>query len=291
MGSLPVGSQHPDITKDMNQTKLQEKLQVAKLACIVAGNIQKDFYNTCFEVETKSSDCDLVTTVDRKCDDAITQIISSLCPDDNLMTEESFHEGDLINLDRTWVVDPLDGTTNYAHGFPHFAVSIAYVVNGEPQLGVVYDAMKNEMFYAVKGQGAFMNERPITVSKAKNLEEALLATGFPYDVHIKPQDNMDYFLQFMTICHGVRRAGAAALDLAYLACGRLDGFWELRLAPWDVAAGSLIVEEAGGRITDFYGRPLQYGLRRINIVGGNSPNLHNEIVEICKASPVAAQFG
>jgi myo-inositol-1(or 4)-monophosphatase len=265
------------------------KLQVARLACQVAGNIQKESYCQNIVVETKSSGIDLVTAVDRRCDEAIREVIASLCPDDELLTEETFEEGDFINLDRTWVVDPLDGTTNYAHGFPHFAVSIAYVVEGQPQVGVVYDVMKDELFHAIRGQGAFLNDRPIRTSQVPHLGEALLATGFPYDTHIKPRDNMDYFLKFMSLCHGVRRPGAAALDLAYLACGRLDGFWELRLAPWDVAAGSIIVEEAGGVISDFFGEPINYGQRRINIVGGNSQAIHQEIVEICKDSPVAAQ--
>lgn len=269
---------------------LKQKLYVAKLACIEAGALHKEYYQTGVCVETKSSGIDLVTAVDRKCDDAITDILQTLCPDDRLMTEESFEEGDIINLDRTWVVDPLDGTTNYAHGFPYFAVSIAYVVEGKPLVGAIYDAMKGEMFHAVKGEGAFMNGKPISVSCVNRLDESILATGFPYDTHVKPRDNMDYFLKFMTICHGVRRAGAAALDLAYLASGRIDGFWELRLAPWDVAAGSLIVEEAGGIITDFFGRPLNYGVRRINIVGGNNASVHQEIVDICKDSPVASQI-
>jgi myo-inositol-1(or 4)-monophosphatase len=278
-------------TTHLNSIDLAQKLHVAKLACLTAGEIHKANYQTGICVETKSSGIDLVTAVDRQCDETITQILKDLCPDDLLMTEESFEEGDLINLDRTWVVDPLDGTTNFAHGFPYFAVSIAYMVEGQPQLGVVYDAMHNECFHAIRGQGAYLNGKPIRVSGVDRLDQSLLATGFPYDTHIKPQDNMDYFLKFMTICHGVRRAGAAALDLAYLAAGRLDGFWELRLAPWDVTAGSLLVEEAGGKISDFFGNPLNFGVRRINIVGGNTPAVHQEIVDICKASPVAAQVG
>ncbi|MBY0404969.1 MAG: inositol monophosphatase [Cyanobacteria bacterium] len=269
---------------------LSQRLQIAKLACIAAGNIQKEFYAQKILIETKSSGIDLVTEVDRRCDELIRHTIQSLSPSDQLLTEESFDEVDgIIQLDNTWVIDPLDGTTNYAHGFPHFAVSIAYVIEGIPHVGVVYDVMKNEMFHAIKGHGAFLNDKPIKVSDVQGLSGSLLATGFPYDTHIKPKDNIDYFLQFMSVCHGVRRAGAAALDLTYMACGRIDGFWELRLAPWDVAAGKLIAEEAGGKITDFFGKELNIGIRRINIVGSNGSGLHDEIVDICKVSPVALQ--
>jgi myo-inositol-1(or 4)-monophosphatase len=273
----------------ITEESLQQRLHVAKLACMVAGNMHRESYQTNVSVMTKSSGIDLVTRVDQECDEAISAVIRSLCPHDRLLTEESFEDADQIKLDCTWVVDPLDGTTNYAHGFPYFAVSIAFVVDGVPQVATVYDAMHNEMFSAIRGQGAFLNDRPISVSATTDLSQSLLATGFPYDTHIKPEDNMAYFMKFMATCHGVRRAGAAALDLAYTAAGRLDGFWELRLAPWDVLAGALIIEEAGGQVSDFFGEGLNFAQRKINIVGSNGSPIHQQIVDICKDSPVAAQ--
>jgi myo-inositol-1(or 4)-monophosphatase len=265
--------------------ELSQRLHAAKLACTVAGNLQRRHYQQSFTIDTKSSGIDLVTSVDKACDEAISQAIAALFPQDRLLTEETYQEDQAILLDNTWVIDPIDGTTNYAHGFPHFSVSIAYVAQGVPQIGVVFDAMRNEMFWAVRGYGAYMNERRIQVSRVPALSSALLATGFPYDTQVKPEDNMGLFLNFMTRCHGVRRAGSAALDLAYVACGRLDGFWELRLSPWDVAAGVLLVEEAGGLTADFCGAPLTLAQRRIDILAANNQALLDEIVTVCK-SPV-----
>ncbi len=268
---------------------LQKRLEIAVRAAQQAAKIQRECYQTDVGVQIKSSDVDLVTVVDRQCDELISRVLEEESgraglPSATMITEESFEEGTFFDMEQSWVVDPLDGTTNYAHAFPHFAVSIAFMQKGQPMAGVIYDTMKDELFTAVRGSGAFLNGRKISVSAIDDLERSLLATGFPYDRHVKPEDNMGYFLTFMMKCHGVRRAGSAALDLAYVASGRLDGFWELRLSPWDVAAGSLLVEEAGGRITDFAGKPLKYDVRRINIIGSNTA-LHDPIVEICQASP------
>jgi myo-inositol-1(or 4)-monophosphatase len=268
---------------------LQRRLHVAKLACLTAGQLHRESYQTNVAIKTKSSGIDLVTHVDEEADRAIRDILTSLCPQDKVMTEETYEDSHQFDFSQTWVVDPLDGTTNYAHGFPYFAVSIAFVVDGVPQVATVYDAMHQELFSAVRGQGAYLNDLPISVSRNNDLTQSLLATGFPYDTHIKPEDNMGYFLKFMSSCHGVRRAGAAALDLAYTACGRLDGFWELRLAPWDILAGALLIEEAGGQISDFFGDTLNFAQRKINIVGSNGSPLHQQIVDICKESPIAVQ--
>ena len=154
-----------------------------------------------------------------------------------------------------WVVDPLDGTTNYAHGFPHFGVSIGVEVDGERAVGVIYDPIRDELFSAVRSGGAFLNGARISVSETRELERSLLGTGFAYDVHRAEVDNLDYFGRFLKRAQAVRRAGSAALDLAYVACGRFDGFWELNLHPWDVAAGLLLVDEAGGRTSDLQGGP------------------------------------
>jgi myo-inositol-1(or 4)-monophosphatase len=223
-------------------------------------------------VQTKSTSIDLVTQVDIDSDTTIRQILSEACSEtDKLITEESYTEGEPLDMSQAWVVDPLDGTTNYAHGFPHFAVSIAWVESGIPKVGVIYDPFKNELFTAIAGEGAMRNGVPCHVSQVHNLDTALLATGFPYHLRLvhSSENNIDLHTDFLRRVHGVRRAGAAALDLAYVACGRLDGFWELHLAPWDVAAGILIIREAGGQVANFAGRSINLCHRHIQIVGAN----------------------
>ncbi len=253
-------------------------LDIARLAAQTAGKIQKEYYQRAgLRIDCKSSEKDLVTEADRACDEAVIQLLREKCPQDSILTEESFQEGSEIDLSRAWVLDPIDGTTNFAHGFPFFCVSIAYLVNGQPEVGVVYDAMHDECFHAIRGQGAYLNDQPMTISQIDRLDKALLATGFPASVSL--QDNMRNFQSFMEKTHGVRRAGSAALDLVYVACGRLDGFWELGLSPWDVAAGALIVQEAGGLATASDSGPLRLDQRRIDILAVNNPMLQAQIIE------------
>ena len=166
-----------------------------------------------------------------------------------------------------WIIDPLDGTTNYAHGYPIFCVSIALEVEGEILLGAVYNPMLKELFVAQKGEGASLNGSPIAVSGTTDLAKALLGTGFPYDLRENRNNNMNFFRALAMNAQAVRRAGAAALDLAYVAAGRFDGFWELRPMPWDTAAGWLLVTEAGGVVTDLFGAP--YGIHSPHILAGN----------------------
>lgn len=276
--------------------ELEIRLNIAKEAAREAARIQRENFHTNFLVEAKSSGIDLVTSIDKQCDQLIRTLIQERCEAAGfgpqvLLTEETFIENStIIDLEDAWIVDPLDGTTNYAHGFPHFAVSIAYAIKGSPCVGVVLEVSRNELFHAVRGHGAFLDDTPLKPSAVTSLKQALLATGFPYDTHVRPEDNMGYFQKFLGVCHGIRRAGAAAVDLAYVAAGRLDGFWELRLSPWDVAAGALIIEEAGGLVSDFHGLPLNYGLRRINIAASNGGPLHDEIIDICKGSPTAIRY-
>jgi myo-inositol-1(or 4)-monophosphatase len=206
-------------------------------------------------IQTKSSPIDLVTDVDHACDALILERILRAHPDDEVLTEETgTREGRGASGVR-WVVDPLDGTTNYAHGFPHFAVSIGIELHGEGVAGVVYDPMRDEMFSALREHGAFLNGEPIRVSRTAELARAMLATGFAYDVHTAQANNIEPFVHFLKRVQAIRRAGSAALDLAYVAAGRFDGFWELHLSAWDVAAGLVLVGEAGGRATDFAGGP------------------------------------
>jgi len=219
-----------------------------------AGGIQRDRYETSLDVGTKSSAIDLVTEVDRACEALVVETLERERPRDAILAEEGGGRG---REDATyrWVVDPLDGTVNFAHGYPAFCVSIGLEREGERVLGVVYEPLRDELFHATRGGGAFRNGRRIQVSSAGALGEALVATGFAYDVREALEDNLDHFARVAKRAQGIRRGGAAALDLGYVACGRLDGYWELKLHPWDVAAGILLVEEAGGRVSDFRGGP------------------------------------
>ena len=274
-------------TKETTRTPLSPEkeahyLKVAMQAAQQAGKIQMASYGKAIQVDVKGTSIDLVTAVDKECDAVIVDTLRKGCPDTLFVTEETFQEGQDIDLSNTWVVDPLDGTTNYAHGFPHFAVSIAYFYGGQPQIGVVYDPFQKELFYALKNRGAFLNDQPIFVSKNRvhTLDHALLATGFPYDIATGASNNINHFQRIAPRCHGVRRPGAAALDLAYTACGRLDGFWELKLSVWDIAAGILLVEEAGGHVTNLTGGPIPYADRRIHLIGSNGNELHQEIQDL-----------
>jgi len=194
---------------------------------------------------------DFVSEVDRAAEQAIIQVLKEAYPQHSILAEESGLQDN--NSEYQWIIDPLDGTTNFLHGFPQYCVSIALSVKGVVQHGVIFDPVRNDLFTASKGAGAFLNDRRIRVSKTLHLKDALLGTGFPY----KEFSNFDrYIATFEELTQkssGVRRSGAAALDLAYVAAGRFDGFWEMGLSPWDVAAGGLLVQEAGGLIADFKG--------------------------------------
>jgi myo-inositol-1(or 4)-monophosphatase len=252
--------------------------ELAALAAEVAreaGRIQRERFHEPRTIETKSSAIDLVTDVDRASDAWIVERLRGARPDDAILSEEAgLQEG---GSGIRWIVDPLDGTTNYAHGFPHFAVSIGAWQDGAGVAGVIYDPLRDELFAAARGHGASLNGKPIHVSSTGELHRALLGTGFAYNVHEARIDNLDYFARFLKRARAVRRAGSAALDLAYVACGRFDGFWELGLHPWDVAAGLLIVEEAGGRTSDFRGGPAPLSGERI--VASNGP-LHGALLEV-----------
>ena len=223
-----------------------------------AGNILVDRLGRALQVSNKGT-IDLVTEADLASEKLIIERIRSHYPRHAILAEESgASEGDPANplgSEWRWIIDPLDGTTNYAHGYPCFCVSIGVERAGKLELGVVYDPMRNEMFAVERGQGATLNERPIRVSQVEELGRAMLCTGFPYNVRERPDFARD-FTNFTMEAQAVRRDGSAALDLAYIACGRFDGFWEDGLNPWDVAAGVLLIEEAGGKITNFEGAPL-----------------------------------
>ena len=263
------------------ETQAQELVWVPGAAAIAreAGARLREFYAQGVETEYKG-DVDLVTVADRSVEKMIRSRLGEAFPEHGIYGEEGTRER--LQAEFRWYVDPLDGTTNFAHGFPQFAVSlgleqrpagIAADADGTLVAGVIYDPMRDEMFTAERGRGAQLNGRQIHVSRAKDLAEALLATGFPSRKrHASP--NIHFYQEFTLRSHGVRRAGSAALDLAYVACGRLDAFWEFNLNPWDTAAGILLVEEAGGRVTDYAGS--KYRLASDEILASNGA-IHEEL--------------
>lgn len=220
---------------------------------------------------------DFVTEVDRAAEAAIIDTLREVYPTHAILAEESGHSGDTANAEYQWIIDPLDGTTNFIHGFPQYAVSIALAHKGVLTHAVVFDINRNELFTASKGAGAFLNDKRIRVSKCAKLDEALLATGFPYRVFDHVDAYLGIFKEITRRSAGVRRPGSASLDLAWLAAGRVDGFWEFGLAPWDIAAGALLIQEAGGLVSDLSGEGdyLQTG----NIIGG-TPKVFNQLLQV-----------
>jgi myo-inositol-1(or 4)-monophosphatase len=255
---------------------MESFLAVAKEAAHAAGMIQKEKRGRVEDIQFKG-DINLVTEVDRACETVIIDIIKKNYPNHQILAEESgiTESGSPYK----WIIDPLDGTTNFAHGYPCYSVSIALEHNGDVEVGVIYDPVLDEMFQAIKRQGATLNGTRIQVSQAETLNRSLLATGFAYDVQESENNNLDHFADFILSSQAVRRDGAAANDLAYVACGRYDGFWELNLWPWDVAAGALLVTEAGGQMSLFDGSPLD--IYKKQIVASNG-RIHDAMLETLK---------
>lgn len=257
----------------------QETATLVEAACraaLTGGSIIKNLYDKPHSIQMKGA-IDLVTEADLASETAIVTSLHEDVPGIEILAEESSAKVPTEIKKRTWVIDPLDGTTNFAHGIPVFAVSIALLENGLPLIGVVYCPMQDELFCAAAGIGSWLNARQINVTSTSFLIEALLATGFPYNIH----DNIETVIrQIKTVLpkvRDVRRAGAAAVDLAWLASGRLDGFWELELKPWDTAAGSLLVQEAGGQISDFSGNDFScFG----NETLASNGVLHSQLVQL-----------
>jgi myo-inositol-1(or 4)-monophosphatase len=227
-------------------------LEVAVRAARSAGKIQIEAFDKRRRIDYKG-ETNLVTEVDRACEEAIFDLLSSTFPSHDFLLEET--PTSRSGSPHLWVVDPLDGTTNYTHRYPHFCCSIALLVEDRTVLGVVFDPVRNELFTAVRSSGAFLNERPIRTSEENRLIRSLVATGFPDDIRRARDKNLRKFSRLLQRVRSVRRSGSAALDLCYVAAGRLDGYWILKLAPWDTAAGVLLVEEAGGCVTGLYGGP------------------------------------
>lgn len=260
-------------------TELEETLALATRLAREAGAVQRERYETELQIGTKSAPVDLVTEVDRRCEALVVEALRRERTGDAILAEEGSRH-DVPDATWRWVIDPLDGTVNYAHGYPRFCVSIGVERRGERAVGVVYDPLLDELYHATAGGGAFRNGRPIRTSAEDALGRGLFATGFAYDVHRTTEDNLDHFARFVKNARAVRRDGSAALDLCYVASGRLDGYWELKLHAWDVAAGALIVEEAGGRTSDLRGSPLPAD--GSSVLASNGP-LHEAMLRLLAA--------
>jgi len=253
-----------------------EYLDFAIELASAAGDVLKHYMDREKQVELKGR-ANLVTIADKESEALVIQRIVERYPTHAVLAEESGASGSGEGREGRWIIDPLDGTTNFAHQYPFFCVSIAFEQEGNVLCGAVYDPCRDEMFSAARGLGSFMNEQRLHVSDVEKLGGALVLTGFPYGVRQKMEAAMSQFEGFLFESQAVRRGGSAALDLSYAALGRCDGFWEMDLHPWDTAAGLVILEEAGGRVTDFAGKPFSiYGKQ---IVASNG-KIHDEMVAV-----------
>ncbi len=243
-----------------------------------AGAAVMSYFRKDFVIERKNettSFIDIVTEADRASEDIILDAIADRFPGHDVVSEERPPE--ITGSRWRWLVDPLDGTVNFAHGYPVFSVSIALMEDMKLVTGMVYDPLRNELFQAIRGNGAFLNGNPIKVSSVDRLDRSLVATGFPYDRALSPDNNVAEFSKVVTRVQGLRRGGSAAIDLAHVACGSLDGFWELKLKPWDMGAGMLLIQEAGGRVSDGAGNPTDvytYCVVASNVL------IHDQLVQI-----------
>lgn len=250
-------------------------LNIATSAARSASRIMLRYFDRLDTVDVgKKNVNDIVTQVDTLCEEEIISHIHKSYPNHGILAEESgFSPGD----DYTWIIDPLDGTTNFVHGFPQFSISIAVKRKEELEIGLIYDPLRQELFTAAKGGGAHLNHRRVRVSERKKLDEALIGTGFPFNKPELLQPYLKIFEKLFPQTAGIRRAGSAALDLAYVAAGRLDAFWEASLKPWDIAAGVLMIKEAGGIVTDF--KNQENFMESGNVIAGNL-KIHQAVTSI-----------
>jgi myo-inositol-1(or 4)-monophosphatase len=262
-----TGYGHP--LMDIEQIK-----QIGIRAAYQGGAILKSYFGNVKTVRKKGV-IDLVTEADIESEQAIVKVIRSAFPHHGILAEET---GSIDGQSESrWIIDPLDGTTNFAHGLGIFAVSIAFCHNNKPIFGIVFNPSNGEQFTAIDGQGAYLNNHPVGVSHTAAVRDSLLVTGFPYDLERITKALVDRFGRCLHAAQGIRRLGSAALDLCYVACGRFDGFWEENLKPWDTAAGILITQEAGGRVTDFDGHPFAIEMKQIIATNGR---IHAEMLAL-----------
>jgi myo-inositol-1(or 4)-monophosphatase len=251
--------------------------RVAVDAARAAGQLLHREHPRTRQVSFKGAVTNLVTEMDGRAEALVVDAITAQFPDDGILAEEGSARAGRSG--RRWVIDPLDGTTNYAHGLPVYSVGIGLERDGVVELGVVYDPSRDELFVGERGAGATLNDARLTVSTTEALDRSLLVTGFPYDIRTNHDNNLQEYATFAVRSRAVRRLGSALLDLAYVAAGRLDGFWELSLSPWDVVAGGILVEEAGGRLTDLTGGPVD--IDRPRVVASNG-RIHGEMLAVLK---------
>ena len=240
-----------------------------------AGEIVREGFGKNFSIEYKTNASNLVTEIDKKSEALIIDFINKEFPGHSVLAEESGEHG--TSSEYLWVIDPLDGTTNFAHGLPIFAVSVGVQKNGETICGVVYDVMRDEIYSAEKGSGSFRNGMKLKVSSNDNLRKSVLVTGFPYDIAENPDHAIERFIASLKAARAVRRLGSAAIDFCYVASGVFDGFWEVHLHPWDICAGKLIVEEAGGLVTNFYDEKINIYSKQI-LATNNL--VHNPMIQL-----------
>lgn len=267
--------------------ELQIFLDVATEMALAAGAVLLDYVGKLEDsITEKGRPGDLVTIADKASEALILDSLQRHFPEHAILSEESGALGDRENK-YLWAVDPLDGTTNYAHQYPMFAVSIGLLIDGEPALGVIYDPSRNELFRAAKGLGATLDRQPIKVSQISELSKSLLVTGFAYDRRETSDNNYAEFCHLTHLTQGVRRGGSASLDLAHVACGRLDGYWERGLSPWDIVAGIVIAREAGAKVTAYDGSPIILESGRILATNGY---IHNSLSQALKTVPPLASW-
>ena len=260
----------------LSQTEREKLFQTACEAAKQAGMLLKESFGKHKDISFKGR-IDPVTNVDLQSEETIIKIIKSCYPEHDIITEETDIE--MSGSAYRWIIDPIDGTVNFAHDLPIVAVSIGLEIYGELEIGVVYNPVMGEFFHAQKGKGAFLNETQIFVSETTSLEKSLLATGFPYDIKENKNNNLSYFNHIIKHVQGVRRIGSAALDLCYCASGIFEGFWEIKLSPWDTAAGALILTEAGGLVTSFGGG--KFSIYENEIVATNG-KIHKELLKLLR---------
>jgi len=264
------------------QIPLDTLLDAAIEASKKAGALLQDYARSGFRIEHKNP-INLVTDADHAAERCVIEHLRTQFPSHGFLAEEQGRV-DHSPSPYLWIIDPLDGTTNFAHGYPTYCVSIGLEHHGRCILGVIFDPSRDELFTAVEKGGAHLNGNPIHVSGTTTLGASLLVTGFAYDIRDTPRNNLDHFAKFALKAQGLRRTGSAALDLCYVAAGRFDGFWEVRLNPWDMAAGSVIAQEAGGRLTDFRGNPLS--IYEQELVASNG-HIHQAMLTVLHDNPAS----
>jgi myo-inositol-1(or 4)-monophosphatase len=266
--------------------QLQIFLDVATESVLAAGAILQERWGKLNHIQEKGRPGDLVTEADKLAEAAVLEVLQRHLPEHQILAEESGILGN-INSQYLWAIDPLDGTTNYAHGLPMAATSVGLMIDGVPSVGAVYNPFSDELFRAAKGLGATCNRRPIQVSKTTELSKSLLITGFAYDRRETTDNNYAEFCHLTHLSQGVRRLGCASMDLAGVACGRLDGYWERGIQPWDMAAGIVILEEAGGKLTAYDGSPLDINSGRILATNGL---IHQSLSQALLETPALATW-